>query len=666
MKLGKQSRGIGAPLSSWEEFKTIFLDYYLPFEIWETHADQFLNLRQGNMSVKKYSLQFKSLARYATDVVATMEDRVHRYVDRLDPYLVRDFTIAALNKNMNIARIQTFTQKMEDQRQRRTQELKRAHSKRARSMGQFSPCQSEFMPRFFDRPPRLSPSYSTSGACRFGTNSCYWCGTPGHIIRDYPKRGMADMARPTGSTVASSSSIPFFSRGQQIPTGCGRGVKGASSSGVQNRTYALAGRQNLEASPNVVIDDILVYSRLEEDHANHLRKVLQIFRDCKLYAKFSKCEFWLKSVAFLGHIVSDEGIRVYSQKIEAVKNWPRPMTPMEVRSFLGLAGYYRRSLQYLFNQRDLNLRQQRWLEMLKDYDVDILYHPSKAYVVADALSRKAMESNYRQSMERKGITRDLQQLASLGVRLLKYSDKGVIVQNAAESSLVAEVKERLYIDSILLQLKKNVQQGMTKAFKLTEEGSLIYRTILEVIPEEFGNASEFKHKSSPSNGWPGGTYNPNIEDMLRACVLDFKGRDNLEQDPLKKTPKNDNQSPEVTSKVVTIDNEAKESPKKLIEKLSAALVNVTAKEGLVKQHAKVAEEAVAGVAEQSADPDGDTDEQVPNEQDVGVTEQNVDQYGDANEQVSDEQDLGANEQNANQHEDINEQNHDKNGGTPMN
>ncbi|MCF6774909.1 hypothetical protein L3H44_10990, partial [Corynebacterium sp. MC-12] len=95
----------------------------------------------------------------------------------------------------------------------------------------------------------------------------------------------------------------------------------------------------------VFIDDILVYSKSEEDHANHLQQVLQVLHDRQLYAKFSKCEFWLNSVAFLGHIVSDEGIRVDSQKIEAVKDWPRPTTPTEVRSFLGLAGYYRRFVE---------------------------------------------------------------------------------------------------------------------------------------------------------------------------------------------------------------------------------------------------------------------------------------------------------------------------------
>ena len=95
----------------------------------------------------------------------------------------------------------------------------------------------------------------------------------------------------------------------------------------------------------VFIDDILVYSRNEEDHAYHLRIVLQVLRDRQLFAKFDKCEFWLRSVAFLGHVISGEGIMVDPKKTEAVKNWPRPLTSSDIRSFLGLAGYYRRFVE---------------------------------------------------------------------------------------------------------------------------------------------------------------------------------------------------------------------------------------------------------------------------------------------------------------------------------
>ncbi|TYK03711.1 ty3-gypsy retrotransposon protein [Cucumis melo var. makuwa] len=239
----------------------------------------------------------------------------------------------------------------------------------------------------------------------------------------------------------------------------------------------------------VFIDDILIYSKTEAENEKHLHPVLETLRANKLYAKFSKCEFWLKKVTFLGHVVSSEGVFVDPAKIEAVTSWPRPSTVSEIRSFLGLAGYYRspacessfqelkqklvsapvltvpdgsgsfvidsdaskkglgcvlmqqgkvvpyasrqlksheqnypthdleltamvfalkiwrhylygekihiftdhKSLKYFFTQK-VNIRQRRWLELVKDYDCEILYHPGKANVVADALSRKVVHS----------------------------------------------------------------------------------------------------------------------------------------------------------------------------------------------------------------------------------------------------------------------------------
>ena len=90
------------------------------------------------------------------------------------------------------------------------------------------------------------------------------------------------------------------------------------------------------------IDDILVYSKDRENHDTHLRVVLETLRKEQLYAKLSKCEFWLNEVSFLGHIVSKKGIRVDPKKIEVVIEWKPPRNVTEVRSFLGLAGYYRR------------------------------------------------------------------------------------------------------------------------------------------------------------------------------------------------------------------------------------------------------------------------------------------------------------------------------------
>nr|GEV38786.1 putative reverse transcriptase domain-containing protein [Tanacetum cinerariifolium] len=233
----------------------------------------------------------------------------------------------------------------------------------------------------------------------------------------------------------------------------------------------------------VFIVDILVYSKTREEHEDHLLIMLEILRQKKLYAKFSKCDFWLGQVAFLGHIVSADGINMDPAKVKAITKWPRPTTVTKVRSFLGLAGYYRRfvegfsllalpltklmqkgekffgmknekrkglgcvlvqhgkviayasrqmkpyeenypthdlelaavvfalkiwrhylygetcdiftdhkSLKYIFTQKELNMKQMRWLELLKDYSANIQYHHRKANVVADALSRKNSET----------------------------------------------------------------------------------------------------------------------------------------------------------------------------------------------------------------------------------------------------------------------------------
>nr|GEX41645.1 reverse transcriptase domain-containing protein [Tanacetum cinerariifolium] len=181
-----------------------------------------------------------------------------------------------------------------------------------------------------------------------------------------------------------------------------------------------------------------------EDHEEHLRTILELLKNEKLYAKFSKCDFWLKSIHFLGHVIDSDGVYVDPAKVEAIENWSAPTTPTEVRQFMGLAGYYRRliegfsliskplskltqknkkyewalpegienfivycdaslkgygavlmqrekSLQYILDQKELNMRQRHWIKLLSDYDCEIRYHPGKGNVVADALSQKDKE-----------------------------------------------------------------------------------------------------------------------------------------------------------------------------------------------------------------------------------------------------------------------------------
>ena len=95
----------------------------------------------------------------------------------------------------------------------------------------------------------------------------------------------------------------------------------------------------------VVIDDILVYSKNEEEHKEHLRLVLEKLGEHQLYVKFSKCEFWLKEVGFLGHVISGEGVAVDPTKVQSVTKWLAPTSVGEIRSFLRLAGYYQRFIE---------------------------------------------------------------------------------------------------------------------------------------------------------------------------------------------------------------------------------------------------------------------------------------------------------------------------------
>ena len=93
------------------------------------------------------------------------------------------------------------------------------------------------------------------------------------------------------------------------------------------------------------IDYILIYSKSEADHVDHLCVVLQTLKYHYLYAKFSKFKFWLKVVTFLGYVISSEGIMMDPQKVALVRKWPRPTTQIDIQSFLGLASYYRRFVE---------------------------------------------------------------------------------------------------------------------------------------------------------------------------------------------------------------------------------------------------------------------------------------------------------------------------------
>ena len=127
----------------------------------------------------------------------------------------------------------------------------------------------------------------------------------------------------------------------------------------------------------------------------------------------------------------------------------------------------------MFTQKDLNLRWRRWLEFLKDYDISVHYHPGKANVIANSLSRLSICSVAHVGDERKELVKDVHRLARLGVLLMSISNNGVTVQNEAESSLVVEVKELKNNDPIYLELKNAIHNQRMEVF--SQEGDCVLR-----------------------------------------------------------------------------------------------------------------------------------------------------------------------------------------------
>nr|GEY86401.1 putative reverse transcriptase domain-containing protein [Tanacetum cinerariifolium] len=204
----------------------------------------------------------------------------------------------------------------------------------------------------------------------------------------------------------------------------------------------------------IFIDDIHIYSKDEKEHEEHLKAILELLKKEELYAKFSKCEFWIPKIQFLGHVIDSQGIHVDPAKIESINDWASPKSPTEVKfewgdkqeaafrllkqklcstpilalpegseDFIVYCDASNKGLGAVLMQREkvisyasrqlkideknytthdlelgaveLNMRQRRWLELLSDYDCEIRYHPGKANVVADALSRKEREPPLR-------------------------------------------------------------------------------------------------------------------------------------------------------------------------------------------------------------------------------------------------------------------------------
>ncbi|GJV15076.1 putative reverse transcriptase domain-containing protein [Tanacetum coccineum] len=302
----------------------------------------------------------------------------------------------------------------------------------------------------------------------------------------------------------------------------------------------------------VFIDDILIHSKDKEEHEEHLKAILELLKKEELYTKFSKCKFWILKVQFPGHMIDSQGIHVDLAKIEFIKDWASPKTPTEIRQFLGHAGYYRRFIEgfskidkpmtkltqkkvtfewgdkqeaafqtlkhklysapilalpqgaenfIILNQKELNMRQRRWLELLSDYDCEIRCHPGKANVVADALSKK-------------------ERIKPLRVRALMMTIGG-----SFPNQILNLIRNRSTITRTLLmkEVVELVAILWSAIFTPMRETDSIEKLARMYLKEKaLGTNLDMSTAYHPQTDGQSERTIQTLEDMLRACMIDFR------------------------------------------------------------------------------------------------------------------------------------------------
>nr|XP_027186625.1 uncharacterized protein LOC113784598 [Cicer arietinum] len=341
---------------TWAIFKNMFLIKYFPEDIRNRKEMEFVKLEQGNMSVAEYAAKFKELSRYYPLYVgeAGEKSKCIKFEMGLRPEIkkqvgmqeIRDFS-TLVNKSTGPISMAPY----------RMSPLELSELKKQLE---------ELLDKQFIR-PSVSPwgapvllVKKKDGSMRLCVDYCRLNKVT--IKNKYPRPRIDDlMDQLRGSCVFSKIDLrsgyhqirvkPSDTPKTAFRTRYGHYEYLVMPFGVTNAPAVFMDYMNrifhpyLDSFVVVFIDDILVYSKTKEEHGEHLRIVLKTLKEKQLFAKLSKCEFWLEEVSFLGHIISKGGIAVDPTKVESVLEWKAPKSVTEIRSFLGLAGYYRRFIE---------------------------------------------------------------------------------------------------------------------------------------------------------------------------------------------------------------------------------------------------------------------------------------------------------------------------------
>ncbi|KAK1606824.1 hypothetical protein QYE76_030497 [Lolium multiflorum] len=576
---------------TWEEFKRKFRESNVPESIVELKRREFESLEQKDKAILTYVREFSGLSRYAVEEVNTEDKKKKRFMEI-------EFTIDLIPGTAPIAKA---PYKMGPKELKELKEQLDDLEQKGFIQESISPWGSPVI--FVDK---RDGGRRMCGDYRNLNNVTIKNKYPLPRIQD-----LFDQVRGAGvfsksdlrsgyhqikikkEDVPKTAFVSRYGHHEYLVVPFGLTNAPAIFMNIMNKIFMPC----LDKFVIVFIDDILIYSKDKAEHAEHLRIVLQTLREHQLYAKFSKCEFWLDQVEFLGHVISKDGIAVNPSKVASVLDWEAPKNVKEIRGFLGMAGYYRRfiegfskiagpmtkllrkntpfvwsdeceksfqtlkeklttapvlavpedgkdytvycdaskhglgcvlmqdrkvisygsrqlrphevnypthdlelaavvfafktwrhflygakcelytdhkSLKYFFTQKELNMRQKRWLELIKDYDLTINYTPGKANVVADALSRKStggLEPEISPELKKEISQAQIQlweKEAHEGLSALQVADEMNV--NLKNEIIMGQLD-----DPFIIEEMRRIDEGRPSEFHRGEMGSLWFQ-----------------------------------------------------------------------------------------------------------------------------------------------------------------------------------------------
>nr|GEX26731.1 hypothetical protein [Tanacetum cinerariifolium] len=282
----------------------------------------------------------------------------------------------------------------------------------------------------------------------------------------------------------------------------------------------------------VFIDDILIYSRKKVEHEGHLKQILELLKKKELYAKFSKCDFWLSKVHFLGHVIDSEGIHIAKPMTKLMQksvkfDWgenketafqilkqklcsaPILALPESSENFMVYCDASHKGL----GAKELNMRQRRCLELLSDYDCDICCYPGKRNVVADALSQKN-EARKEENYESKDLGEMIKKLESRVNEMLRLKNRSWIPGFAKENNSMKKLT-RQYLKEVVLK------HGVLVSI-ISDRDSRFVSQSWQSLQEYFGTHLYMSTTYHPKIDGQSERTIQTLEDMLRACVMDFR------------------------------------------------------------------------------------------------------------------------------------------------